>query len=108
MAVQVLLAKTSTADESTTVTCDGNVHIVIGMRALDNSNKEIAIGQYIGCEIFQEDGSGNDIGRPRDECGRPVILTTPRPMVAIRDAGTYKVVKGVTINDVEIWADDGT
>lgn len=108
MAVQVLLAKTAGAGASSTVTCDGNAHIVIGMRALDSSNKEIAIGQYVGCEIVQEDGSGTDVGRPRDECGRPVILTTPRPMVAIRDAGTYRVIKGVTINDVEIWADDGT
>lgn len=107
MAFIQLLAPTTAAGTSTAVTTDGITTITIGMRAIDGGN-EVPIGQYLGCPVMQTGTGGTVVGRARDKCGRPVVLTTPVPRTAILPAGTYVVQKGVTAEAVEIWADDGT
>lgn len=109
MASTVVLVATKTADKSSNVTSDGTTRVTVGIRAMEDGDTpaEIAIGEYIGCPVMQVDSGGGFIGRARDKCGRPVVLTTARPWAVLEDAGDYVVVKGATVNAVEVWADEG-
>ena len=106
MTVSVKLAAQTAAGTSgpTVVPADGRV--TFGMRAL-NGATEIPIGEYLSCPIWISNGTTN-VGRPRNRKGQPIVLTTSSPQVVIEGAGTYVVDKGVSLNAVEIWSDNGT
>ena len=57
MTAQVLIAKTTYPEVSDPVSCNGFARITIGMRALDGSDEELSLGEYVGCEIIQENAA---------------------------------------------------
>lgn len=102
MAFQDLLVGTTSAGQSTAITCDGTTRITLGI-----SPGEEAWSERAGCPVYYANGTTKIT--PLTDCkGRPVVLTAHKPTVHIEQAGSYVVDKGVTAQKVGVWGEDGT
>ena len=107
MAYQDLLVGTTSAGQSTAITCDGTARITLGIYPGVSATTAEAWSERAGCPVYY--ASGTTKITPLTDCkGRPVVLTAHKPTVHIEQAGSYVVDKGVTAQKVGVWGEDGT
>ena len=101
MAVAQILAPSTSAGTSSSVTCTGALDTTVGLYTSDNS----ILSERVGARLQIQ----NPIGFEdyKDIKGRLVILTQIHPVYAITHAGTYRVVKDASTTSIGVFADTG-